>query len=205
MDEERETQSRAPEAETGSGVPDAPLAANGQEKNSSGLFDWIQCIVSALVACILIFVFIGRTVGVDGESMLPTLENGDRLIITRLFYSEPQYGDIVVLRKDSFKETPIIKRVIATEGQTVDIGFETGVVYVDGVALDEPYTNEPTNVQEDFEGPVTVPENCVFVMGDNRNHSADSRMESIGCVDVRYIIGHVVLRLTPVSKFGAVS
>ena len=84
---------------------------------------------------------------------------------------------------------PIVKRVIATEGQTVDIDFEEGVVYVDGVALDEPYVNSTTNERENFTEPVTVPEGCVFVMGDNRNRSTDSRSAAIGCVDTRYIIG----------------
>ena len=167
-----------------------------------GIFDWIEVIVTALVACILIFVFIARTVGVIGPSMEQTLIEGDRLIISDLFYT-PKYGDIVVLRKDSFRDEPIIKRVIATEGQTVDIDFDAGVVYVDGAALDEPYVNAPTYDREDFTGAVTVPEGCVFVMGDNRNRSTDSRTASIGCVDTRQIIGKALFRITPLSKFGS--
>ena len=186
MDENRETQNND---------------TKRNEKKDGDAFDWIQTIVTALVVCILLFVFVGRTVGVIGPSMQQTLIQGDRLIISNLFYT-PKYGDIVVLRKDSFKDEPIIKRVIATEGQTVDIDFEAGLVYVDGTALNEPYTNTPTNVREDFEGPVTVPEGCVFVMGDNRNQSTDSRTASIGCVDTRYIIGKAVFRITPFSKFG---
>ncbi len=173
------------------------------KKREGDLFDWLQCIVTALVACVLIFVFIGRTIGVVGSSMVPTLEQGDRLIISKLFYT-PQQGDIVVLQKDSFADYPLIKRVIATEGQTVDIDFDAGVVYVDGVALDEPYTAEPTAVREDFDEPVTVPEGCIFVMGDNRNRSTDSRTDSIGCVDTRLIMGKALLRLTPLSKFGTI-
>lgn len=173
------------------------------KKREGDLFDWLQCIVTALVACVLIFVFIGRTIGVVGSSMVPTLEQGDRLIISKLFYT-PQQGDIVVLQKDSFADYPLIKRVIATEGQTVDIDFDSGVVYVDGVALDEPYTAEPTVVREDFDEPVTVPEGCIFVMGDNRNRSTDSRTDSIGCVDTRLIMGKALLRLTPLSKFGTI-
>lgn len=173
------------------------------KKREGDLFDWLQCIVTALVACVLIFVFIGRTIGVVGSSMVPTLEQGDRLIISKLFYT-PQQGDIVVLQKDSFADYPLIKRVIATEGQTVDIDFDAGVVYVDGVALDEPYTAEPTVVREDFDEPVTVPDGCIFVMGDNRNRSTDSRTDSIGCVDTRLIMGKALLRLTPLSKFGTI-
>ena len=172
-------------------------------QQESGVFDWIQVVVTALVACMLIFVFLGRTVGVIGPSMESTLIEGDRLIISNLFYT-PKYGDIVVLRKDEFKSDPIIKRVIATEGQTVDIDFEAGVVYVDGLALDEPYVNTPTNLREDFTGPVTVPEGCVFVMGDNRNRSTDSRTEKIGCVDTRYIIGRALFRMWPLNKFGSI-
>lgn len=174
-----------------------------KKEDQGGDFDWIQTIVTALVACILVFVFVGRTVGVIGPSMQQTLVEGDRLVISNLFYT-PKYGDIVVLRKDTFKNEPIIKRVIATEGQTVDIDFDAGVVYVDGAALDEPYVNAPTYEREDFEGPVTVPEGCVFVMGDNRNRSTDSRYAAIGCVDVRYILGKAMFRITPLSKFGSI-
>ncbi len=178
-------------------------APEKEKKRESDLFDWLQCIVTALVACVMIFVFLGRTVGVVGSSMVPTLEQGDRLIISKLFYT-PKQGDIVVLQKDSFADYPLIKRVIATEGQTVDIDFDAGIVYVDGVALDEPYTAEPTVTREDFDEPVTVPEGCIFVMGDNRNRSTDSRTDSIGCVDTRLIMGKALLRLTPLSKFGTI-
>ena len=172
-------------------------------KKKSDAFDWLQCIVTALLACVLVFTFLFRTVGVIGSSMVPTLHEGDRLIICDLFY-EPKQGDIVVLRKETFKDEPIIKRVIATAGQTVDIDFAAGIVYVDGVALEEDYVNSPTNVPEDFTKPVTVPEGCVFVMGDNRNASTDSRRSTIGCVDTRYILGKALFRLTPLSSFGSI-
>ena len=175
--------------------------APAPEKQRSEALDWLQCIVSGIVICILVFTFLLRVVGVVGSSMVPTLEEGDRLVISKLFY-QPKYGDIVVLRKEAFKDEPLIKRVIATEGQTVDIDFIEGVVYVDGMALEEPYVNSPTNEREDFSGPVTVPEGCVFVMGDNRNRSTDSRTDSIGCVDQRLIIGKAYLRLMPLHKFG---
>ena len=192
-----------PENQNTEQQPAEQPAPEKAKKREGDLFDWLQCIVTALVACVLIFVFIGRTIGVVGSSMVPTLEQGDRLIISKLFYT-PQQGDIVVLQKDSFADYPLIKRVIATEGQTVDIDFDAGVVYVDGVALDEPYTAEPTVVREDFDEPVTVPEGCIFVMGDNRNRSTDSRTDSIGCVDTRLIMGKALLRLTPLSKFGTI-
>lgn len=172
-----------------------------EKRRSSEALDWLQCIVSGIVICILVFTFLFRVISVVGSSMVPTLEEGDKLIISDLFY-QPKYGDIVVLRKEQFKDEPIIKRVIATEGQTVDIDFDAGLVYVDGVALEEAYVNSPTNEREDFTEPVTVPEGCVFVMGDNRNRSTDSRTSSIGCVDRRLIIGKAYLRLTPLNKFG---
>lgn len=175
---------------------------------SSELFDWLQCIVFALIACILVFLFLGRTVGVVGGSMENTLYEGERLLISKLFYT-PEYGDIVVLRQDTFRNEPIVKRVIATEGQTVDIDFEECVVYVDGVALDEPYTKDYGNYmyydQQDFDGEITVPDGCVFVMGDNRNGSTDSRTDSIGCVDARKILGKVFFRISPLDRIGFVS
>jgi len=140
-----------------------------------------------------------RMVIVSGPSMLPTLQDGDRLILlNNIFYGKPKYGDIVVASKDSFKDgEPIIKRVIATEGQTVDIDFESGVVFVDGIALDEPYINTPTTLKEGTAFPLTVAEGCVFVMGDNRNDSLDSRSTEIGQIDCREILGRVLFLLIP--------
>ena len=99
---------------------------------------------------------------------------------------------------------PIVKRIIATEGQTVDIDFDDGVVYVDGKALDEPYVNAPVHDRENFEGKITVPKGSVFVMGDNRNASTDSRDARLGCVDTRYIMGRVYFTLFPVKNIGVV-
>lgn len=180
-----------------------PLQENIEEKHSlkREIYDWMQCIVTALVACILIFTFVGRVIGVDGGSMLPTLEDGDKIIITGL-HGELEYGDIVVLTKREFSREPIVKRVIATEGQTVDINFNTGEVQVDGVVLDEPYINEPTKRQLNVKFPVTVPEDCIFVMGDNRNKSSDSRDSTIGFVDTRCVLGKAVNIIWPASRFG---
>ena len=99
---------------------------------------------------------------------------------------------------------PIVKRVIALEGQTVDIDFDAGIVYVDGSPLQEDYVNSLTLEPEDFTEPVTVPEGCIFVMGDNRNRSADSRSARLGCVDTRCIIGKALWRIAPLGKFGTV-
>ncbi len=169
----------------------------------SDTYEWLQCVVAALLVCIAAFTFFFRLIDVAGHSMEPTLQNGDKVIVScRVSRYEP--GDIVVLRKDSFKDEPIVKRIIAVGGQTVDIDFDAGVVYVDGKALDEPYIYEPTRRAIDFTEPVTVPDGCVFVMGDNRNNSQDSRLSLIGCVDTRYIIGKVVFRVLPFSSVGAI-
>ncbi|MDD6189778.1 MAG: signal peptidase I [Clostridiales bacterium] len=181
------------------------MQENTEEEHSIKLeiYDWMQCIVVALVACILIFTFVGRIIGVDGSSMVPTLEDGDKIIITNI-HGELKYGDVVVLTKREFSREPIVKRVIATEGQTLDINFQTGEVWVDGQLLDEPYINAPTMRQLDVEFPVTVPEGCIFVMGDNRNKSTDSRASTIGFVDTRCVLGKALNIVYPFSHFGII-
>jgi signal peptidase I len=141
---------------------------------------------------------------VSGPSMMQTLLDGDRLILlSNVLYKNPKYGDIVVASKESFKDgEPIIKRVIATEGQKVDIDFENGIVYVDDVPLDEPYTNTPTNLIEGTKFPLIVDKGCVFVLGDNRNFSRDSRDASIMFVDERCVLGKVILRVAPFTVFS---
>lgn len=169
------------------------------EKNRSSrleLYDWVQCIVAAVILAILIFVFVGRVIGVKGDSMYPTLHNQDRIITSNLFYT-PKQGDIVVFKTEHFGNEPLVKRVVATEGQTVEIDFDKGIVYVDGEAADDSFTYAPTKAREDFSGKVTVPDGCVFVMGDNRNDSTDSRSNRVGMVDTRTILGKVHFVLIP--------
>ena len=164
------------------------------------LSDVIYC----LIFVVLLFVFAIRLVGVVGDSMYPTLHEGDRVTLLSNFLYEPQVGDIVVLKSEGYTRGPLVKRVIADEGQTVDIDFSTGEVWVDGVLQQEPYINEPTHRNDGTVFPLTVPEGCIFVMGDNRNHSSDSRDPTIGCVDKRYVLGKALTILTPVSRFGGV-
>ena len=166
-------------------------------------YDWLESIVSAIVICILVFLFAFRVVSVDGSSMLPTLVDGEKVVISR-FCKDPRPGDIIVLTKYSFSDESIVKRVIATAGQTVEIDFDRGVVYVDGEALKEPYLAEPTHRQLDMDGPVTVAEGCVFCLGDNRNASTDSRSSLIGQVDTRCVLGKVLFRIWPLSALGGV-
>lgn len=177
------------------------------------LYEWMDAIVVTLIAVVILFTLVFRIVGVQGKSMLETLHEGDRVIISNLFYT-PSQGDIVVISRNYTNDEnqvstrdnePIIKRVIATEGQTVDIDFDTGVVTVDGQVLDEPYINTPTNLHYDVEFPQTVPEGCIFVMGDNRNNSLDSRSSEIGMIDERYVLGHAVFRILPFGSFGGLS
>ena len=169
-----------------------------EEKSGREAYEWVQALVCSVLAVVVLFTFVIRLIGVDGHSMVPTLQDGDRLLVLNsMLYDDYQYGDIVVLRKDTFMEEPIVKRVIATAGQTVDIDFANGIVYVDGEALDEPYINEPTYTDEGTQFPLTVPEGSIFVMGDNRNRSDDSRNAELGTVDTRYVIGKAVFLLFP--------
>lgn len=199
MDEEN--RDKTEETSAGELSARAQRRARRQKKDEEKmeLYDWVQCIVGALVVGILIFMFCVRVVNVDGSSMWPTLHDEDMILTTNFLYT-PKPGDVVVFQTDSYDPSPLVKRVIAIEGQTVDIDFEAGIVYVDGVAMDEPYIAEPTTTRSDFEGPVTVPEGCLFVMGDNRNRSTDSRRATIGMVDERCVIGKVLMIVFPSDK-----
>ena len=167
-------------------------------------YDWIQCIITALIICVVVFSFFIRVIDVSGSSMNPTLQDGDKMLVSDLFY-KPKVGDVVIFKKDEYDpDKALVKRVIATEGQVVNIDFDLGIVYVDGEPFEEAYISELTRNKLDFIGPQTVPENCVFVMGDNRNASTDSRDARLGCVDERYIMGRVYFTLFPVKNIGVV-
>ena len=156
-------------------------------------------VLGLVAAVIIIFVLLLRIVVVSGSSMYDTLWHNDYLLVkSNVICGSYEPGDIIVASKESFNDgEPIIKRVIATEGQTVDIDFGAGVVYVDGVALEEEYTYTPTNVSEGVAFPLTVAEDCLFVMGDNRNRSRDSRYPDIGMVDEREVLGKAVFLIFP--------
>ena len=168
---------------------------------------WLHDLVFLLAGVLLVLLLLFRIVIVSGPSMNATLVDGDYLLLlSNIFYTDPQPGDIVVASKDNFKEgEPIVKRVIATEGQEVDIDFEAGIVYVDGVALDEPYTLTPTNRMEGVMFPLVVEEDHIFVMGDNRNISKDSRNPEIGLVDTREVLGKAVFLIFPGTDGGAMN
>ena len=172
--------------------------AEGEKAKGRDFYEWIQALVYSVLTVVVIFTFGIRLIGVEGHSMLPTLQDGDRLLVVNpVFYDDYQYGDIVVLTKETFLSEPIVKRVIAVGGQTVDIDFASGSVYVDGKLLKEDYINELTFTDEGIKFPITVPEGSIFVMGDNRNHSNDSRDSRLGTVDTRFVIGKAVMLAFP--------
>lgn len=185
---------------------------NSVRRPGSGLFEWLQMLIGCVLAAVVLFNCFARLTRVDGSSMDNTLQHGEMMLIWSLGYT-PKQGDIVVLNKTSVllptwtAPQAIVKRVIATGGQTVDIDYTTGTVYVDGVPLDEPYIKEemyrppdPLMQQTHWE----VPDDSIFVMGDNRNGSTDSRSALLGTIHEDYVLGKVVLALWPMDRFGPV-
>ena len=162
------------------------------------VFEVFQAIISALVVITILFIFAFRVVNVDGTSMKPTLQNNDKVVVSTVGY-EAQRGDIVVISSTDGLKEPIIKRIVAVGGDTVDINFTTGVVTVNGT--EEDYTDELTSQQFDIAFPITVPEGTVFVLGDNRGNSLDSRSTRVGCVDERLIVGKVLFRFFPIGDW----
>ena len=179
------------------------------------VIEWLGVIASALMIVVILFGFVFRVAIISGDSMKNTLYDGEGVIITNLNYT-PKCGDIVVVSRNAqnlsedvrIDNGPIIKRVIATENQTVDIDFEQGIVYVDNVPLVENYISTPTNVKYEVDFPVTVPKGHIFVLGDNRGVSLDSRSSRIGeggMIDTRYVLGHAVYRVLPLDRIGGLT
>lgn len=170
---------------------------------SKNIFELFASLLTALIVIILVCTFVFRQVVVNGPSMEPTLYNGERLIMSVSYDTVPSNNDIVVISHANDYDTQIIKRVIATEGQTLSINFDTNEVIVDGVIIDEPYINgETLETDPEMEIPSVIPKGYVFVMGDNRMVSLDSRSTKIGLIPVSSIIGKVQMRLFPFDKFG---
>lgn len=173
-----------------------------KEKLLPEVYSWIGTLVFTIIFVTVITAFAGRITPVNGSSMRPTLTDGDNLIATTL-HGEYKHGDVVVVRRR--RSTVLVKRIIGVAGDKINIDFDAGIVYRNGEPLDEPYVNEPTNNAIDFTNEVTVPEGHFFVMGDNRNHSDDSRNDDIGMIDVQNIGGKVVFRLSPFETMGIIS
>ena len=186
--------------------PEKKEELSGGDSLKQDLYFWLQALVAALVLLILLFTFVGRVIGVSGDSMYPTLHDRDMLILQSIGYT-PRQGDVVVLTKEfDVADGPIVKRVIATGGQHVVIDYASNTVTVDGVALDEPYINEAMRQpMGETLTDVVVPEGSIFVMGDNRNHSSDSRNVTLGTVDERYVLGRALWVLLPFQRFGPIA
>lgn len=167
------------------------------------VFEWIESVAISVVLVVLLFSFIFRIVMVDGKSMLNTLHNKDRVVITNFLYT-PKAGDIIVFVPDleTYEGKPFVKRVIATEGQTITVDANLGKVFINGIAIDEPYIRETLVKQGDQKYPLTVPEGHIFAMGDNRNDSFDSRYTEVGTVDIRSVLGKVIYRVYPFNNVG---
>lgn len=171
-------------------------------KSMSILYDWVQCILIAFIAVAILLTFAFRVINVDGDSMMDTLFNSDKVLVSELFYT-PKDNDVVVISHGAQFPKPIIKRVIATAGQTLDINFETGEVVVDGIVINEDYIIGETR-RGNAEIPSVIPEGKVFVMGDNRSVSLDSRFEEIGLINETDIIGKAEFVFLPFEHFGFV-
>jgi len=173
------------------------------KKSASGVsfvFDVVDSLKGAVIAAFIVFCLVFRVIGVEGVSMRPTLQDGDWVAVSGLSMNIEK-GDIVIITQPWERNVPIVKRVIAKGGDTVDINFQLGEVYVNGAKLDEPYIEELTTLGYDVSFPLTVPEGEIFVMGDNRGESLDSRSSKIGCVDERYILGKVMFRFYPAGEW----
>ena len=185
-----------------------PTKDEGGSSFNRSVMEWVETIVMAVVFVTVVFTFVARVITVDGISMEPTYYNGDRVLSTTLA-GAPHQGDVVIVV--NALDEPIIKRVIATEGQTVDFDQESGEVMVDGevvpgsvYGIEDGITYVTDLPGQVLEFPQTVPKGCVFVMGDNRDNSLDSRFVEVGMVDTRNILGKVFFNLFPISKFGFV-
>lgn len=162
------------------------------------LYDLTSSVVYAMLFVCILFTFFFRMVSVDGESMENTLHDRDWLAISS-FLSAPERGDIVIISREETNERPLVKRVIAVGGDEIDIDFVTHIVRVNGEVQNEPYIKEPTAYKGDLDFPLTVPDGHVFVMGDNRNESYDSRFSAVGFVDVNKILGKKAIRIFPLA------
>ena len=178
-----------------------------QRKLSESVFEWLEIFIISVAAVFILFSFVARIAVVDGSSMYPTLSHNDKLLVRQIFYT-PKQGDIIVCQSENYGlDKPLVKRIIATEGQKVRLDRENWKIYVNGFAIDEPYLVQGSGLMINWEyetDEIVVPQGHVFVLGDNRNNSLDSRFYGVGFIDERYIIGQVIYRFLPFDGFGPV-
>ena len=192
-EEKRELETAEAAGAAGESTP-----AQRPDRLEDTVYDWARSLIAAVVGVVLLFTFLVRLIGVSGPSMQNTLYTGDRILVLNSLLCDFQPGDVVVVNAyNAPLDETLVKRIIAVGGQTVDIDFITGTVYVDGEALDEPYIKEPTYTADGISFPLTLEEDEVFIMGDNRNHSTDSRSIQLGPVKEGYIQGKAVFLLFP--------
>ena len=194
-EEKRELDQTGAEEET---AEEEKTAEKQPDRLENSIYDWARSLITAVVGVVLLFTFLARLIGVSGPSMQNTLYTGDRILVLNSMFCDFQPGDVVVVNAYNAQlDDTLVKRIIAVGGQTVDIDFVTGTVYVDGEPLDEPYIKEPTYTTDGTVFPLTLAEDEVFIMGDNRNHSTDSRSTRLGPVKEGYIQGKAILLLFP--------
>ena len=179
------------------------FAVAKQNGGMASLFDWVRCIAFAIAIVVICLTFVFRLVDVDGPSMEDTLQSHDKVIITDMFYT-PHNNDIIVISHAANHEEPIIKRVIATEGQTLQLDYDNDRIIVDGIEIEESYIKGTTFSENygNYQIPEVIPKGKIFVMGDNRHVSLDSRSSDIGLIDVSSVIGKAQLVAWPPADFG---
>ena len=185
-----------------------PESAEKQKQPSdpgTELYFWAQALTFALVVLVCVNTWFFRLSGVRGTSMVPTFNSGDQIVMRVIDYDRPERGDIVVITSDYFPDEPLVKRIVALPGDTVDFNYDSGTLILNGEEQYEPYIKEPITVFGNQQFPDTVPEGSVFVMCDNRNGSTDSRWSEVGALPESHIIGKVVLRIWPITGFKSVS
>ncbi len=194
-------------------TPNEPRSGAIRSEGRLGSFEWVESLIIAIIIVGVVFTFVFRIITVNGDSMYPNLQHNDRLVVSSWFYT-PKKGDVVILKRTEGLNEAIVKRVIATAGDRVYLDYGAGEVYVNGERLDETVyldedvrTYQPDTRYDLLDMPpegLEVPDGHIFVLGDNRKVSLDSRYTDVGMVDTRYVLGKAQFTIFPFSRFGGV-